>query len=325
MKIGLIGYGFMGGAHAAAIGQIPGVTLAAVASRTRPSEDGPVRGNLDLKAGPLPDSVHWTPEWQEIVDDPTIDAIDICLPTHLHKQVIERAFANGKHVLCEKPMALTPADCAELLALAEKSGRTFMIAQVLRWMFPYQYAFEFVRTVGREDVTACTLQRSTGYPQWSQWLGKREVSGGAVLDLLSHDLDQALQWFGNPMTVSAISIGEVDTMRASMNYSGGLHVVVEGGWMQPEVAFSASFTIEAKDSKLTFADGKLHLTRNGETHEVEQPEQDAYFDEIAYFVQCCRKAELPTMCLPAESAKAVQLALLLEQSRDENGRELSWQ
>jgi predicted dehydrogenase len=324
MKIGLIGYGFMGGAHAAAIGQIPGVTLAAVASRTRPSEDGPVRGNLDLKAGPLPDSVHWTPDWQEIVDDPEIDAIDICLPTHLHKQVIERAFLKGKHVLCEKPMALTTEDCAELLALADKSGRTFMIAQVLRWMFPYQYALDFVRTVGRDAITACTLQRSTGYPQWSQWLGKKEVSGGAVLDLLSHDLDQVLQWFGDPQGVSAVTIGEVDTMRAAMRYSDGLQVVVEGGWMPPEVAFSASYTIETKDSKLVLKDGKLHLTRNGETHEVEQPEQDAYFDEIAYFVQCCRKAELPAMCLPADSAKAVKLALLLEQSKEENGRELVW-
>jgi predicted dehydrogenase len=263
MKIGLIGYGFMGGAHAAAIQQIPGVTLAAVASRTRPSEDGPVRGNLDLKAGPLPESVKWTPDWQEVVDDPEIDAIDICLPTHLHKQVIERAFANGKHVLCEKPMALTPEDCAELLALADASGRSFMIAQVLRWMFPYQFALEFVQAVGRDAITACTLQRSTGYPQWSQWLGKKEVSGGAILDLLSHDLDQALQWFGEPQGVSGVGIGEVDTMRAELSYPGGLHVVVEGGWMQPDVAFSASYSIETRDAKLVFAEDKLHLTRNG--------------------------------------------------------------
>ena len=321
MKIGLIGYGFMGGAHAAAMQQIPGVTLAAVASRTRPSEDGPVRGNLDLKAGPLPSSVRWTPDWQGIVDDPEIDAIDICLPTHLHKQVIERAFANGKHVLCEKPMALTQRDCAEVLALAEKSGRTFMIAQVLRWMFPYQHALDYVRTMGPDAITSCTLQRSTGYPQWSQWLGKREVSGGAILDLLSHDLDQALQWFGDPENVTAVSIGEVDTMRAALHYPNGLRVVVAGGWMQPEVAFSASYTIATKDTKLTFADGKLHRTRNGETHEVEQPEQDAYFDEIAYFVQCCRSAEPPAMCPPADSAKAVKL---LEQSRAENGRKLAW-
>jgi hypothetical protein len=62
MNIGLIGYGFMGGAHATAIQSLPGVALYALASRTRPSDDGPTRGNLDLKTAPLPDSVKWTPD-----------------------------------------------------------------------------------------------------------------------------------------------------------------------------------------------------------------------------------------------------------------------
>ena len=325
MRIGLIGYGFMGGAHAAAIEAMPDVTLVAVASRTRPSESGPVRGNLDLKAGPLPESIRWTPDWQQIVDDPEIDAIDICLPTHLHKQVIEHAFAKGKHVLCEKPMALTKSDCTDLLTRAKASGTTFMVAQVLRWMSPYRYASEFVKTAGRDTISACTLQRSTGFPQWSEWLGKHEVSGGAILDLLSHDLDQALQWFGEPQAVSAVGIGEIDTMRGRLRYSSGFEVIVEGGWMQPEVPFSCSYMIETNQAKLAFSAGKLHLTRNGETNEVESPEQDGYLEEITYFVECCRTAQPPIMCLPEDSAKAVTLALLLDQSRQQNGRDMAWQ
>lgn len=324
MRIGLVGYGFMGGVHAAAMERIADVTLAVVGSRTRPSVDGPVRGNLDLKAGPLSASVRWTPHWEEVVDDAEIDAVDICLPTHLHKQVIERALANGKHVLCEKPMALSSADCAALLRFAERSGRTFMIAQVLRWMFPYQYALDFVRAVGRDAVRLCTLQRGTGYPQWSQWLGRTEESGGAILDLLSHDLDQALQWFGEPQVVSAMPLGEVESVRAEMQYQNGLRVVVEGGWKEPHVPFSASYTIETEDAKLTFADGKLQRTLEGETYRVKQPEQDPYRDEIAYFVQCCRNARAPEMCMPQDSAKAVTLALLLRQSKEENGRHLAW-
>jgi len=87
MNIGLIGSGFMGGAHAAAIQSLPGVALYALASRTRPSDDEPTRGNLDLKTAPLPESVKWTPDWREVVADPAIDAVDICLPTYLHKPV----------------------------------------------------------------------------------------------------------------------------------------------------------------------------------------------------------------------------------------------
>jgi len=322
MNIGLIGYGFMGGAHAAAISQIPGATLTAVASRTKPSADGPTRGNLDLKTEPLPDTVRWTPNWQEVVDDPTIDAIDICLPTPMHREVIERAFANGKHVLCEKPMALTDEDCAELLALAKASGKVFMIAHVLRWMQPYPYAFNFVQKT--PAITTATLRRSTGFPHWSAWLRDTAVSGGAILDLLCHDIDQALQWFGDPITVSATSLGEVDTMRGVLHYADK-QVIVEGGWLAPETPFAASFEITANDASLHFAEGKLTETHGNETKEIALPEGDAYRDEIAYFVQCCATGSAPTLCTPESSAKAVRLALLLQHSRDNNGKELPWQ
>jgi predicted dehydrogenase len=322
MNIGLIGYGFMGGAHAAAITHIPGATLAAVASHNKPSADGPTRGNLDLKTEPLPDTVRWTPDWREVVDDPAIDAIDICLPTPMHREAIERAFANGKHVLCEKPMALTNSDCEELLAIARASGKVFMIAHVLRWMQPYPYAFQFVKKTN--DIATATLRRSTGYPHWSGWLRDIKVSGGAIPDLLLHDLDQALQWFGDPITVSATSIGEVDTMRASLRYADK-EIIVEGGWLAPETPFAASFSITANNASLTFADNKLIETHGSESHEVKLPEHDAYYDEIAYFIECCRTGSAPALCTPESSAKAVRLALLLMQSRDNNGKEISWQ
>lgn len=314
----------MGGAHAAAIQQIPGVTLTAVAARNQPQPDSAVRGNLDLKTAPLPTSVRWTPEWQDVVQDASIDAIDVCVPTHLHKPIIEAAFEHGKHVLCEKPMALTTADCDAILSLAAKAGKTFMVAQVLRWMWPYPYAREMVRSHGVNNITRCTLQRSTGYPQWSQWLGRKEVSGGATLDLLSHDLDQALQWFGEPQSVCAESMGEVDTTRATLSYAGGLKVLVEGGWKLPDVPFSASFEIATRTSVLSFADGVLRLTEDGATRDIAKPDNDAYLDEIAYFVACCRTGEQPALCMPSESARAVTLSLLLDQSRQEGGRELAW-
>lgn len=323
MKIGLIGYGFMGGAHAAAMKQIPGVALAAVASRTRPSADGPVRGNLDLKAEQLAESVFWTPDWREVVDDPSIDAIDICLPTPMHREVTERALRNGKHVLCEKPMAATLEDCNALLQEAKAAGKVFMIAHVLRWMQPYPLALQFVREQG--DVRRATLRRSTGYPHWSEWLRDNKVSGGAILDLLCHDLDQVLQWFGTPQSVSAMSMGEVDTMRAQLRYADGKEITVEGGWLAPETPFAASFSIEATDASLHFADNKLTATRNDATEEIKFAENDAYHDEIAYFVECCRTGSAPTLCTPEDSASAVKLALLLQHSRNENGKELAWQ
>jgi predicted dehydrogenase len=325
MKLGLLGYGFMGGAHLAAIGRIAGVEVKAVSARTRPSADGPARGNMDLQSGPLPDTVAWHANWRTIIADPDIDVVDVCLPTDLHREVVLAAFAAGKHVLCEKPMALNTADCAELVAAAKASGRVFMIGQVLRFMYPYRYAAKFVHETGRGNIVRCVLRRSTGYPQWGSWLTKEERSGGAILDLLSHDLDQVLSLFGKPRSLRAESVGPVDTMRASLKYDDELQVEVEGGWFPSDAPFSASFEIQAKNTLLTFRDNVLSRKEDGEEAQpIEIPEHDPYFDEIAYFIDCCRNNAAPTLCLPTESALAVELSLQLKASRDANGEELIW-
>jgi len=326
MKLALLGYGFMGGAHLAAMQRIDGVEVKAVSSRTRPSAEGPARGNLDLQSEPLPETVIWQPDWREVIADPEIDAVDICLPTDLHREVILAAFAAGKHVLCEKPMALDTADCAEILTAAKASGRVFMVGQVLRFMYPYRYAAKFVHDVGRANIMRCVLRRSTGYPQWGGWLTQQERSGGAILDLLSHDLDQALCLFGPPRSVSAVSSGPVDTMCATLSYESDLVVEVEGGWLANEAPFSASFEIQSKDALLAYRDNALILVHRGDEEiSINTPEHDPYFDEIAYFIDCCRSNAAPALCLPEESAQAVELSLLLKASRDANGKEVVWQ
>lgn len=315
----------MGGAHLTALQHVKDVSVAAVATRTRPSADVPARGNLDLPSVPLPASVRWFSDWRELVKDGEIDAIDICLPTNLHKEAVLIALEHGKHVFCEKPMALTTSDCDELLNAADKSDRIFMVGQVLRFMFPYRYAASFVNEIGRDRIRACRLQRRTGYPGWSGWLGREECSGGAILDLLSHDLDQVLWLFGRPQTAQAKSLGPVDTMRAMLRYPAGLEVTVEGGWFEPDVPFSASFHIESEEESLVYKNGKLARLRDGNEMTIEIPSaDDGYFSELNYFVECCRNNTAPQLCLPIESARAVAMANLLKRLKEQNGREVLW-
>ncbi|MGO4515057.1 Gfo/Idh/MocA family protein [Terriglobus sp. 2YAB30_2] len=325
MKIGLIGYGFMGGAHAAAIQSLPGMTLYALASNTRPSADSPTRGNLALKTATIDESVKWTPDWRDVINDPAVDAVDICLPTHLHQEVITAALQAGKHVLCEKPMSLHATECEELMAAAEKAGKVFMVAQVLRFMQPYVYAMEYVRKLGAGSIRSCQLQRSTGFPQWSTWLSDEARSGGAILDLLSHDLDQVLLWFGTPVSVSAVSIGEVDTAEITLRYPNDLKVQVTGGWLAPETPFSASFRVSAAESELHYDGSVLKQLHGGVAEEITILEHDAYADEIAYFVDCATRGVAPLRCPPADSARVVRLSELVKRSREEQGREMQWQ
>jgi predicted dehydrogenase len=325
MKFGLIGYGFMGAAHLAAMQRIHGVEVKAVSSRRRPSADSPRRGNLDLAAGTLPETVSWSPDWHALVADPEIQAVDICLPTNMHFEVIMAALSVGKHVLCEKPMALTFSECEQLMDAAEKSDRIFMVGQVLRFMYPYRYAARFISETGSQAVTRCILRRSTGYPQWGGWLSQEKLSGGAILDLLSHDVDQALHFFGQPKSVSTASMGPVDTLKGILHYESGLNVTIEGGWLAPNAAFSASFEINTPDKQLVYRDNRMTETVSGVETVVEIPEQDPYLEEIAYFTECCRNNAPPSECLPLESAQAVKLSLLLKRSREAGGQEQAWQ
>jgi predicted dehydrogenase len=180
--------------------------------------------------------------------------------------------------------------------------------------------------VRRASITSChvTLQRSTGYPQWSNWLANSDCNGGAILDLLSHDLDQALLWFGPPDAVSAVSVGDVDTAEATLRY-GNRNVIVTSGWLTPEAPFSESFRIETVDSTLHYDGAALTLTHEGNGETVGMPEHDAYADEIAYFVDCAKTGASPDRCLPEDSARVVRLAEVLKRSREERGREASWQ
>lgn len=324
VKVGLLGYGFMGAVHLAALQRMPGVTVAALASRKRPSADDPPRGNLKLERAALPESLHWTSDWREVIADPAIDAIDICLPTPIHREVVLAAFAAGKHVLCEKPMALSLDDCEVMMQAARDSGRTFMIAQVLRFMAPYRHAETFVQQANSTAIRRCIFRRSTGFPQWGGWLTDQANSGGAILDLLVHDLDLALLLFGEPQSLRATSIGPVDTMRAVLNYEDGKEVVVEGGWLTSDKEFSANFEIETSHTSLLYAEDILRLSKDGVTKIVEVPKQDAYYDEIAYFIECCRRNATTEQCPPEASALAVKLALQLRDSRDAGGKEIAW-
>jgi len=327
MNIGLIGFGFMGGVHLSAIQSIAGANgdanVAAVAARTRPSPDAPPRGNLPhARSSGLPPGIAWHPDWRALVEDVAIDAVDICLPTDLHREVALAAFARGKHVLCEKPMALAAPDCDAMLEAAARSGRVFMVAHVLRFLSPYRYAATFV---GQNSVKSAVLRRKSGFPQWSQWLADERRSGGAALDLLCHDIDIALKLFGPPTAVSAQSDGEIDTLSGVLRCGDGLDVRIEGGWCKPGMPFAAGFEIVADDAVLTLNAGKLRLTREGQDEPIELPENLEYVDQMAYFLECCRENAAPEQCLPAESANAVRVANLLRESRAQNGKEISCQ
>lgn len=320
MKMGIVGLGSMGAQHLEALTKLHGVELGAVAARDARARSGDLRhigGNLQ-REGLVHDfsNVRQYQTWRELIADATLDAVDLCLPTDMHAEVSLAALAAGKHVLCEKPMALTAADCEAMLATAHQHRRVLLIGHVLRFWPEYTMLAGFVEEHGRDHVTSAAFRRHCEVPGWSRWLTDESRSGGALVDLLIHDLDQALLLFGVPARVSALGLGSADAARITLEYDSGLNVQIEGGWFPPPLPFAMTFDVTAGGEQLRFDADGLH--RAGRTLAI--PKTDAYAAELAYFAECCHENRAPVRCRPEDAARALKLALLLKQSRQEDGR-----
>ncbi len=317
----------MGSMHLNAYAKLPSVEIAAVCADNARALSGDLTaagGNLNRPAGVHDFSaIHRCETWRELVEDPQLDVIDVCLPTDLHARVAIAALEAGKHVLCEKPMALTDDECDRMIAASEQYERILMIGQVLRFWPEYRYLESFVRSGEYGRIRSATLVRRCGLPDWSRWLPDESRSGGAVLDLLSHDIDQALLLFGMPDRVAAKSIGGADTLMATLIYSGGPEVRIQGGWFPPGTPLSMGFQVRADRAELEWRpDGLMLSDVSGHRTRVQPPGDDGYESEISYFVDCCLAGKKPDRCPPDDSARAVKLALLLKQSRSMGGEQI---
>jgi len=313
---------------------MPEVELAAVAEQNEKALSGDLSaagGNLGREGGAFDFSraAKFT-DWRNMMIESDVDAVDICLPTEFHYEAALEALACGKHVLVEKPMALSAVDCAEMLAAAKRAGKTLMVAHVLRFWPEYLELRRFFDNAESGAVKRARFLRRCALPDWSRWLPDEKRSGGAVLDLLIHDVDQALSLFGSPDEVECRSLGPVDTMDAVLHYRNGVDVELQGGWYPSGTPFSMGFEIERAHGAMKLNEGRLQVRRalrEGEgPSEAWEPAQvaegDGYRNEISYFIQCCREGRAPVRCLPEDSARAVELALLLRQSRLEGGKRL---
>ncbi len=325
MRIAIAGFGFMGATHARALAGVPGLELAALCVRDPSTVSTAVRGNLDAGGAPLDISgVPIETDFERLLADPSLDAVDLCLPTPLHAPAACAALRAGKHVLVEKPMAASESDLQAMLEAASASGRVLMVAHVLRFFPAYQALAHAVESKEFGEPRAVRFRRKCAAPDWAPWFADPARSGGAPLDLLIHDIDMALHLFGPPEAAQASGRRDlargIDLLAAQLSYPGGPVVSVDGGWHgRGGYPFSMGFTAVFDDAVLELA-GELTLYQAPAPPRVlPTGEANGYAAELDYFARCCRAGEFPALCPPEESARAVRLALLLDEARRESG------
>jgi predicted dehydrogenase len=311
------------------------VTYAALGDRVRVkavgarSREGAARVAESLGAAPVTDL-------DSVLADDEIDAVDICLPTPIHRDVAERAFAAGKHVFLEKPLALTAEDAEAIVRAAEQSGGIFMVGLVLRFWPEY---VELHRLVERGELgrpRAVFTQRLSPPADWADWLRDRTQSGGTPVDLMIHDFDQMDALLGTPRTVYA-SEPEPGHVHAVVEYEAGSGIA-EGSMAMPrsypfssdirvlgdrgvaEYAFSAApVEGEGNIGASSSARGLRVYPADGDVRVEPIEAADPWGPEIDYFVSCLEAGRQPEQGTGAQALAALRVSLAAARSL-ESGR-----
>ncbi len=322
----------MGSTHLQAWSKVPGFELAAVASRDEVKLTGDlssIQGNLGIEGSQLDfGNAERYRDAADLIADPRVEAVDLCTPTHLHAEQTVMALEAGKHVLVEKPMALSAEECDRMLAAAEANGRVLMVAQVLRFWPDYAAARKLALSGEIGTVLSAFFRRKCGAPGWNKWLDDKSRSGGGVFDLLIHDFDFCRHLLGKPSAVEATGVERlaegIDVIEARLDYGdGGPQALISGGWHHPKsYPFSMEFTIVCEGGTLDLRPGgdglKLHAA-DGEERLVEKDDVDGFEAEAAAFAAACEAGAAPNVCPPEESADAVRIALAADRSRARGG------
>jgi predicted dehydrogenase len=189
--IGIVGIGFMGMIHYLAARKLSGGRVVALCSRDPKKLAGDwtsIRGNFGPAGTQMDLSAHARyPEVDALLADPAVDLVDLCVPNDEHARLAIRALEAGKHVLVEKPIALTTADADAMVAAARASGRLLMVAHVLPFLPEFAFAREAVESGRYGGLRAAHFMRVISKPDWSSGIADADRSGGPAVDLHIHD------------------------------------------------------------------------------------------------------------------------------------------
>ncbi len=325
VRVALIGYGGIARAHAVGYRLLAEreepVRLVAVCDIDPEKFGGEVSINIGSASRGLPAGIHTYTDIGELLEREEFDMADICLPTYLHKEYAVRLLKAGKHVLSEKPMALSSADCEEMLAAARESGRRLMIGQCLRFNAGYEFLKACVADERFGKLYRISMSRLSRMPDWGfeNWFADTARSGGCILDMHIHDVDMARYLLGEPRSLTCWSRGGVveDQVQHSHLYYDGCDVLIDGSWDESrDTPFSSGYRARFERAQVICEGSAVTVREDGcPPVKVELPATDHMAEEISYLVGLILDPDAVNEKNPPESAAAtVRLVERLRES-----------
>ena len=264
LRVGIVGIGFMGYTHFEGIHGLDNVQVSAICTRNKEKLAGDwsgIQGNFGPPGGQVDvTEMSCYTDYNELIADPKVDLVDICLPTQKHKDVVLAAIAAGKPVLVEKPIAVSLDDAREMVEAAKAANVPLYVAHVLPFMPEFQYAAEAIRSNAHGKLLGGHLRRVICPPAWSSDMSDFRNLGGWGIDLHIHDNHFIAYACGRPQSVYSRGLlqnGFVNHVHTSYAWAAGGPAItsVSGGIAAKGLQFGHAFEFYFENATLLFEAG----------------------------------------------------------------------
>ena len=315
MNIGILGTGF-GAYHASILKKLEFVDRVVVFGR---NEAKLLRLKEEL-------GVEISRSIEDIISDPALDIIDICLPSALHKTYAVEALRSGKHVFCETPVALELQDVLEMQDAEQQYGGRILVNQFIKFDYAYQYLFEAVRDARYGKLLQVTLRRETA-PLWGD-LGLSTIAA----NLMIHDLD-FIEWLLDSPVPSAVwgTSGVQDgqaLVRASFTQSEVNADILVSSQMPESYPFTVGYEAYFEQAKLVFletnaANGDVEASLTGYTSagklDIPLIPNNPYEASLRHALQCLHNGTASVLSLQ-HAMKSLEMASVVTERLKANSR-----
>jgi predicted dehydrogenase len=325
MNTVVVGFGFMGMTHTlnilknprlhlkAIVDKVPGNILTKLTEQTGNFSTG----NVDPKD--LSD-VNIYSDFAECLKEEQPDACIIAVHTALHYEMAEMALLAGANVFIEKPFCIDIEEGEKLIRLARSKNKVLMVGHVVRFMPAYETLKKWIDSDEYGRLEFLTLSRFSGVPIWGQWKERQKEfgsSGGALFDLVIHDIDFA-QWVcGVPDRIEARclpgKLSNHDYVSALWSYNNSDVVVkIDGGnTFHAGYPFHAGFSARFEDASVFFSSQDPHnikVTTDTKTILVSGGDaNEGFSNELYYFADCVLQGIQPVKCTPESALNSIRI------------------
>jgi predicted dehydrogenase len=266
-------------------------------------------------------------DFRALTEDGSVDAIDVTVPSGVHRAPVVAALEAGKHVFCETPIALNLDDADAMIRAARRHGRLFLVAQLMRFSPEYARVRQAAAS-GELGRPVAAVASRVSPPYWSPKSPRPfPVYGEPLLELSIFDFNY-LNWiFGRPVSVFTRGLrgtrNAADHYTVTLRYREGVGVVEGSARLPASHPFNTHLRVLFEHGMYE-GDFRLHkghmsfsLLRypaRGEVEHVRPPGGDPYRAECAYFVDCVRGRADPSLIEAVHDREALRVGLAARES-----------